>query len=593
MSKPKSGRIEGGQPPLHETRRRFLQVGAGVGGALALGAVDLPAAQAQQRHASHAKHRTSKQAFTAAGALKKFVDKLPVPQLATPVGTLAGVRLYDINMVQFRQQLHRDLPPTTLWGYNGMFPGPTFEVRRGRPIAVKWRNSLPAKHFLPIDHTIHGADPALPEVRSVVHLHGMKTLPESDGLPDAWFTRGFAQTGPDFAGPVYHYPNDQQATALWYHDHAIGITRLNIYAGLGGGLYLIRDDNEDQLGLPRGEYEMPLVIHDRFFNPDGSLLYPVVTPGDPDPRVPPLWIPEFFGDTVLVNGKIWPHLEVKARKYRFRVLNASNARFYRLTLEECTARGKRLGRPGPPFYQIGSDGGFLPAPVRRTDLLMAPSERFDVVIDFAGWEGRCFVLANDAPAPFPDGEDIVPPDVMLFKVDDDRQVSRLLPARLNDIPLLDPLAAVTVRDLVLSELDSAAGSPIMAMINDAHWDDPITESPQAGTTEVWRIINTTGDAHPIHIHLVEFQVLDRQPFDPDQFPTLVFTGPKEPPQDNERPAWKDTVLSYPGQVVRVIMRFDLPTGTPIRPGQKFKYVFHCHILEHEENEMMRPYEVVG
>jgi spore coat protein A len=171
-----------------------------------------------------------------------------------------------------------------------------------------------------------------------------------------------------------------------------------------------------------------------------------------------------------------------------------------------------------------------------------------------------------------------------------------LPAVLNTVPPLDPASAVKVRDLVLSELDSAAPfeNPIMAMINDAHWDDPVTETPKAGTTEIWRIINTTGDAHPIHVHLVQFQILDRRPFDPDRYPDeLVYTGPPESPANNERPAWKDTVISLPATVTRIIAKFDLPTGTPMLPGQRFRYVFHCHILEHEENEMMRPYDVVG
>jgi len=178
-------------------------------------------------------------------------------------------------------------------------------VRRGQPINVKWENALPGTHFLPIDQTIHGAEPPTPAVRTVVHLHGMKSMPASDGYPEAWFTNGFAQTGPFFETKVYNYPNDQQATQLWYHDHALGITRLNNYAGLGGGQYLIRDSHEDSLGLPSGDFEVPLAIADRFLNPDGSLLYPVEdNGGDPDPRVPPVWIPEFFGDTVLVNGKV-------------------------------------------------------------------------------------------------------------------------------------------------------------------------------------------------------------------------------------------------------------------------------------------------
>jgi spore coat protein A len=259
--------------------------------------------------------------------------------------------------------------------------------------------------------------------------------------------------------------------------------------------------------------------------------------------------------------------------------------------------GQPLGRPGPVFHQIGSDGGLLPAPVTRTQLLIAPAERQDVVIDFSGLEGKSFVLDNDAKAPFPDGDDIVPPDVMLFKVSRRLQGpdrSRL-PATLNSVPPINPASAVATRDLVLSELDSAPPfeNPIMAMINDAHWDDPVTENPRNGSIEIWRIINTTGDAHPIHIHLVQFQILDRQHFDIAQYPPVVFDQAAQAPENNERPAWKDTVLSYPETVTRVIAKYDLPREARPRPGQKFRYVYHCHILEHEENEMMRPYDVVG
>jgi spore coat protein A len=578
-------------------RRRLLKLSGAIGSGTVLTALFPNRARSDARHHHH---RTPPQANTAAGALRKFADELQVPSVIAPIATLNGVPFYDVRMRPLEKKLHRDLPPTRLWGYNGQYPPPTFEARRGRPIAVKWENDLPGAHFLPIDSTIHGAEPGTPPVRTVVHLHGHKVLPDSDGYPEAWFTNGFRGTGPFFTRQVYHYPNDQQATMLWYHDHALGITRLNVYAGLGGGVYLLRDEHEDSLGLPRGEHEIPLVIQDRFFNPDGSLLYPVQAPdlgGDPDTRVPPIWIPEFFGDTVLVNGKVWPFLDVEPRRYRFRILNASNARFYRMTLQEATDTGHRLGRSGPNFQQIGSDGGLLPAPVVLTQLLIAPAERLDVVIDFSGLAGKSFLLGNDAPAPFPDGDDVVPTEVMLFKVNkrlQGRDTSRV-PARLNTVPLLNPADAVTVRDLVLSEIDSAPPfeNPIMAMINDAHWDDPITETPRAGSTEVWRIINATGDAHPIHVHLVQFQILDRRPFDPDQFPNLIYTGPAEAPAANERPAWKDTVISLPGTVTRIIARFDLPATAHPRPGDKFLYVFHCHILEHEENEMMRPYTVLG
>ena len=234
--------------------------------------------------------------------------------------------------------------------------------------------------------------------------------------------------------------------------------------------------------------------------------------------------------------------------------------------------------------------------MRLTDFVISPAERFDVVIDFAGLDGKFFVLNNDAPAPFPDGDDVVPPDVMLFKVT--RPLSgpdtSSLPAQLAPVPLLEEPSALQVRDLVLSELDSDADNPIIALINNAHWDDPVTENPKAGSIEIWRLINTTGDAHPIHVHVVQFQILDRRPFDVEQYPQkLVYTVPPQQPPAHERPAFKDTVQSLPGEVVRIIAKFDLPTGTPVSPGEKFTYVFHCHILEHEENQMMRPYDIIG
>ena len=310
-------------------------------------------------------------------------------------------------------------------------------------------------------------------------------------------------------------------------------------------------------------------------------------------------MPEFFGDTVLVNGKVWPFLEVEPRKYRFRILNASNARFYHLALKEADRNNKATTRPGPVFNQIGSDGGLLPAPVPQRDLTIGIAERFDVVIDFSDVAGQNFVLTNDAQAPFPDGDDSIPKKVMLFKVG--RRLSRRddssLPRRLGTVPLLSPRDAVNTRDLVLIEEASALDEPIIGLINKPWSDEPVTEAPRAGSVEVWRIINTTGDAHPIHIHLVQFQVLDRQPFDPDAFAggtgSLVFPGPRVQPPANERPAFKDTVKSMPGEVTRVIMRFDLPTGTRVTRGDRFRYVFHCHILEHEDNDMMRPYDVVG
>jgi spore coat protein A len=527
--------------------------------------------------------------------LTPFVDPLPIP----PV--LPHASFYDIAMRQFRQRLHRDLPSTTLWGYNGLYVGPTFEVRTGSPIRVQWENKLPVRHLLPIDHTLHGAEASLPDVRTVVHLHGLKVLGASDGYPEAWFTNDYEQTGPSFSNRVYNYPNDQAAMMLWYHDHSLGTTRLNLFAGLAG-MYFVRDAVEDGLAIPKGRYEVPLMFQDRLFNPDGSLLYPVQDP-TVAPPIPPVWIPEFFGDTGLVNGKVWPYLEVEPRKYRFRMLNACNARFLHLTLVDSHDAHRSL-----PFYQIGADQGFLPAPVQLQDLLMGPAERFDIVIDFRGQSGRTFTLSNDAPAPFPGGGAPDLPQLMQFRVTLPlSHADQPLPSHLAPVPLLSASHADRTRQLLLSEADDpTTGDPIVGQLGTVSdgslfWKDNVTEDPRANSTEVWELYNVTTDAHPIHVHLVRFQVLNRQKFDLTLFQStgeIRFIEPPQAPDPNERPAWKDVVKVFPGDpgngignVTRIIQKFELPNGHVIPRGQHETYVWHCHILEHEDNDMMRPYTV--
>jgi spore coat protein A len=527
--------------------------------------------------------------------LTPFVDPLPLP----PV--LPRASRYDVHMRQFTQKLHRDLPPTRLWGYNGRYIGPSFEVRSGSPVDVQWLNDLPTRHFLPIDHTLHGAEANQPEVRNVVHLHGAKVLGDSDGHPEAWFTNGFAQTGPKFVHRVYHYPNDQAGMHLWYHDHALGNTRLNFLAGLQGN-YFIRDEADDELPLPRGKYEIPLMLQDRFFNPDGSLLYPVQ--GPVSPPIPPIWIPEFFGDTGLVNGKVMPFLEVEPRKYRFRMLDACNARFLHLTLVNSRDASEAL-----TFHQVGTDQGFLSHPVELPDLLMGPAERFDVVIDFTGKQGKWFTLLNDAPAPFPGGGAPAVPQFMQFRVTLPlTQADQPLPSRLVEVELLEVEDDTPTRKLLLSEVDDATtGDPIIGQLGTLQdgplrWSSPVTEEPRAGTTEVWEMYNTTTDGHPKHVHLVRFQVINRQPFDLNLFHAtgqIKFIGPPEAPAANERPAWKDVVKVFPGdppngigRVTRIIQNFELPRGVQLRTGSIQENVWHCHILEHEDNEMMRPYNVI-
>ncbi len=488
------------------------------------------------------------------GALKPFVDPLPIPPVLRPSGLrpspehpAVAIPYYRVAMREFAQKLHRDLKPTRLWGYNACVPGPTIETYGGKPLLVEWTNELPTRHFLPIDYRLHGAN-GQPQVRAVVHVHGAKAPPESDGYPEDWYVPGKSAT--------YYYPNQQDAAALWYHDHAMGINRLNIFAGLFGS-YLIRSDDEDALKLPGGKYEIPLAICDRMLDTSSQLLYPVS--GTPDAP----WIPEFFGDLILVNGKIMPYLEVEPRKYRFRLLNASNARQYLFSLSNQAS-----------FYQIGSDQGLLAGPVELKNLFMAPAERADLIIDFKDYRGDQIVLKDNTVA------------IMQFRVLRNATTdSSVIPTKLRPIRKTLASEAVKTRMLTLNEYDNNAGDPILMLLNATYWHRPITENPVLDTTEIWNLINLTDDAHPIHLHLVRFQILDRRKFDKFAYATrktLRFTGPVVPPEPNEA-GWKDTARADPAMVTRIIVRFE---------GYPGRYVWHCHNLDHEDNEMMRPYEVL-
>jgi spore coat protein A len=558
-------------------------------------------------------------------AQPKFVNPLPNPLnnvlVPDPV-TYPGYDYYHVTMRQVRQQLglvdpvtHQPLW-TTVWGYDGSYPGPTFEARKGRPVKVLFTNDLvdangnPLPHLLPLDTTLDcgpldifgNPSNCRPFVRTVPHLHGGHVADHSDGNPEAWFTAGFAQTGPKWSRQIYDYPNDQEAATLWYHDHAMGITRLNVYAGLAG-FYLLRDDNELRLQedgiLPWDE--VPIVIQDRSFYSDGSLAYPAdpfldgngnpvsldpVT-GQPVPSI----TPEFFGDFILVNGVAWPYLNVEPQAYRFRILNGSDSRFYTLG----TSGFYRGG-----FAVVGGDGGFLNTVTPlKTKLVIAPGERVDVVMDFSGSRGQTITLTNTAPTPYPGGT--APNPATSGKVLQLRVSWAPEPLPWVNLPsqpytLRDPIVPLTptpgvpAREVLLAEgtdplgrilpqLGTSAAGPLLYM-------DPVTETPRLGTTETWTVINTTMDAHPVHLHLVQFQVINRQPFDtaayvPGQPNTLAFTGNPVPPLPQET-GWKDTVKANPGEVTRVIARFDLLGD----------YVWHCHILSHEDHEMMRPLQVV-
>jgi spore coat protein A len=492
-------------------------------------------------------------------SLAKFVDPLPIPEICRPVGLRPGpsqpnrpyaqVPYFRVPMRQVVCKLHRDLPATRLWCYGSTSPGPTFETRSGAALLVEWPNELPDEHFLPVDHGIHGAESDVPEVRGVVHIHGAKVSPESDGYPEDWYTPGKSRT--------YFYPNRQEPAALWYHDHAMGINRLNIYAGMFG-FFIVRDDFEDALNLPKGAFEIPLAICDRLLRQNGQLFYPV----SGDPARP--WVPEVFGDVMIANGKAFPFLDVEPRKYRIRALNVSNGRFLNLSL----SNAQRL-------YQIGTDQGLLPAPVSLESSRLAPGERSDLIVDFAGHAGKQIVLMNDSF------------QVMQFRVRQTKSPdSSSLPAALRPVPKTQELAALKTRPLALIENMTMAGESKSMLLNNTPWHMPVTENPVLDSVEIWSFVNTTEDSHPIHLHMVRFQVLDRRRFEPFFYQTsgeIRYTGPVTPPAPEEA-GWKDTVRADPKMVTRIIVRFE---------GYLGRYVWHCHVLEHEDNEMMRPYEVIA
>jgi len=497
--------------------------------------------------------------------IPKFVDELPRPQIAKPIRKINGHDYYEVEMKAAYHSFHSLFPPTYIWGYNGLYPGPTFEVRKDETILVKWINKLPTKHFLPLDLTLHGAIDS-PEVRTVVHLHGANVAPDSDGHPEAWFTRNYEYTGKKFSRKIYKYTNHQQGATLWYHDHSLGTTRLNVYAGLAG-FYLIRDSFEEKLELPKGRYEIPILIQDKSFNEDGSLFYPDAPPFPV--RVRPSVVPAFNGNTIVVNGKLWPYLRVEPRKYRLRILNGSNTTAYNLSLEN-----------NLEFYQIGTDGGLLPNPVKLTSILLEPAERADLIIDFSTLKGQTILLKNTLD------QDPHKSVIMQFRVNlplKEKDNSKI-PESLRPLdPLKEEMAAKT-RNLSLSATTDEYGRP-MLMLNNRMWTDPVTENPEYDSIEVWNILNLTPFPHPIHVHLVQFLILDRRPFDIAEYQNsgkIIYTGPAVPPAPYER-GWKDTVRAEVGMVTRIIMHFNDHEGD---------YVWHCHILKHEDHDMMRPFRVI-
>ena len=615
---------------------------------------------------------------------------------------------YEISMKQFQEQiLPAGLPATTVWGYGAVkgsgrnallihnAPSLTIEAQWNRPVRVKWINDLKdangnfLPHLLPVDPTLHWANPPggtdgrdmrptftetpgpyTGPVPTVTHVHGAVGVgDESDGYAEAWYLpaannipAGYATKGTwydFFAGKAgvnygatwgsgfatFQYPNHNRASTIWYHDHALGMTRLNVYAG-PAGFYIIRGGpagdravldsrfgtaavfpgpapmEGDKFPPNKTYYEIPIAIQDRSFNTDGSLFYPdsrvffdgLVHNYIPDGEFSPIWNPEFFGNMIIVNGNTWPFQTVEQRRYRFRFLDGCQSRFLILDFNQI---------PGVEVWQIGNEGGFLAAPVNLTAtnnrLLMALAERADVIVDFTNVPVGNYVLANVGPdEPFGGGEPDIDFDssdpastgqVMQFRVVPALAPDPTTPAKFLQLPAITPLPSETVtRQLALIEMagigEDEGGSevegPVEALLGtvgpdsinpdtpagiwtERKWMEPVTENPALGATEVWEIYNTTADAHPMHIHEIAFEVVNREGLvlDGEEVAKPVeLNGNITLPEPWET-GFKDTVIAYPGQVTRLRAQFN-------NPGQ---FVWHCHIVEHEDNEMMRPYRI--
>ena len=507
-------------------------------------------------------------------------------------------------------KVHRDLPPTRMWTIGGSFPGPTLQTDIAKGMIVEWENRLPSRHIFSIDHALHGAEKSLPEVRAVVHLHGGRTPAASDGYPEDWVVPGKSQT--------CYYPSLQHAATLFYHDHTMGINRLNTYAGMIG-FCILHDPREDPLSLPTGKYDIPLLICDRMLRTDGQLDYPVSEkPGE-------VWVPEVFGDAILANGKLLPYLDVEPALYRFRVMNGANGRFFRFSLANKAE-----------FHQIASDQGLLSAPVPIRRLPMAPAERADILIDFRPMAGqhvefvsdsfsilqfrvapagsgakKTDVILSEARTGVPDARSLrggvasaeskdllsngvvilsgarsaESKDLLLTSSQTNSTPQAQIPATLHPVERIPESTAVRTRRLTLNEVMDPVQRSMGMLLNNTRWHAPITEKPVLNSTEIWELVNLTDDSHPIHLHLVRFQILDRRPFETFEFQStgnLRYTAAPRPPAPEES-GWKDTVRADPAMVTRIIVPFQ---------GYPGRYVWHCHILEHEDNEMMRPFEVL-
>ncbi|XP_043694626.1 multicopper oxidase LPR1 homolog 1-like [Telopea speciosissima] len=544
-----------------------------------------------------------------AASLKMFVDQLPqIPKLfghSMHHGSPAPGHL-TIGMFQKKWKFHRDLPLTTVFAYGtsaktASVPGPAIEALKGVPTSVTWQNHLPQNHIFSWDPTVTTAIPKHGGVPTVVHLHGGIHPPQEDGNPLAWFTSHFRDTGSAWTQATYTYPNVQAAGDLWYHDHALGLTRVNLLAGLIGPYIICDPKLEKPLNLPSGpEFDRILMIFDRSFFKNGSIY--INSTGD-NPSIHPQWQPEYFGNAIIVNGKAWPYLKVQRRKYRFRIINASNARYFNFNLSN-----------GLPFVQVASDASYLNSPGQTQNILLAPAEIADVIVDFSTSKTNESVLTNSAPYPFPSGSpvDQLSGNVMKFIIASGKPTrpdNSKIPTSLVNYPVATRTGAVKTRYIVFYEYDSTTGNPTHLYVNGKKYMDPVTETPRSGTTEVWEVINLTPDNHPLHIHLATFQAIKTQAL----VNLTTFTNCMTKKNDaiacnvkahatgklltipNYEKTWKNVVKIASGFKTTVVVKFNLvetnskyPFNVTAAPG----YVYHCHILDHEDNEMIRPLKLV-
>ena len=740
-------------------RRDFLKLSVASGVALFI--------ESRTRFLQRAFAATLPQTPLAGSAIPQFID--PVPNLLDADHLIvAGEETIELEM---REHMANILPAGAVPGYAGTYVwsylkvgqasrisylGPVIVATRGVPTEMRFENLLGDSmgtnvlaYMNSTDQTLHWADPlhngenmnahmaGIPAfgseaasnydgpVPACVHLHGGEIPSVLDGGPEAWFTSDGSRIGSTFYSKdwdgvspqnycIYRYPNCGEGALIWFHDHTLGATRLNVYCGLAGG-YLIHDPN-DTLNLPP---LFPLVLQDRMFDTNGQLFFPADSTGgelwSPNPQHP-IWVPEFVGDVIVINGKSWPYLDVEPKRYTFLFINGSNARTYGMSLIDPVSKN-----PGPPLWVVGTDGGYLDLPVKidptaaaNHSLVMMPGERYWAIVDFANYSAGMigpngaaysgtWLLKNNAKTPYPAGETsegITLGRMMQFRVagasstDTSYDPASGLPLRppmirlsgaavqktrqltLNEIMGMP----VTTTDPVTGELTSYEGGPLEILVNNTKWDgeritgltpgdmpmytrEPIpgfildksgknwlSEVPVEGETEIWEIVNLTADAHPIHLHLVQFQLLSRQNFNTNKYtkayaaafpagfdytmgmnmgpkvfipaygpPLNYYTGnpralggnpditpflqgPVHPPLPQEN-GWKDTIISFPGQVTRIIVRWaptDIPAATPpadasftFDPSDGDGYVWHCHIVDHEDNEMMRPDAIIA